>query len=279
MKKYLTIVIIIIILLTAVYFLNQERYTPKLISSFNTLHLGWDNQKDYARMAAILKDFTVIGLLEVMNEDGLEELELAMEKATGRDWSTAISESKVGNSSYKEYYAFLWDTKHAKYRGSRGFYTERCNEFEREPWGADFKIGRFDFTFVLLHSVFGKSVKERKKEAMYLDDVYNYFQEINGAEQDVIIAGDFNLPADDPAFDITDSAGQFYAVPVQPTTIGKDALVSAYDNIFINSSYTTEFSGISGILDFTDNDFAAVRKVVSDHLPVYIEVLTSVEDD
>ncbi len=269
----------LLITATLVVLLIPQKYEPRLIASFNTLHLGWNNSKDYDSTAEILKDFSVIGLLEVMNEEGLRELDQSLESITGVTWDYVISDEKVGRSTYKEYYAVIWNTKHARFITSRGFFTESSDEFEREPWGADFKIGKFDFTFVLLHSIFGKKKSERKAEAAMLDTVYDYYQEINGSEQDVIIAGDFNLPADDTAFDLLDSGFHFFAVPVQPTTVGKEALVSAYDNIFMDSRFTTEFSGLSGVLPFTDQEFELFRKNISDHLPVFIQVETDTEDD
>jgi hypothetical protein len=44
------------------------------IATFNTLHLGWGDNKNYARLAEIISNFDVVGLEEVMNEKGLVEV-------------------------------------------------------------------------------------------------------------------------------------------------------------------------------------------------------------
>ena len=42
------------------------------IASFNVLHLGWNNKKDYKTLSEIISLFDITGLVEVTNEKGLK---------------------------------------------------------------------------------------------------------------------------------------------------------------------------------------------------------------
>ena len=56
------------------------------------------------------------------------------------------------------------------------------------------------------------------------------------------------------------------------TTLSDNKLVSSYDNFFINSKKTKEFTGNSGVYNFIkNNNYAIIKKYVSDHLPIFSE--------
>lgn len=254
-----------------------------VISSFNSLHLGWKG-KNYHDLAAVISLFDLVGLEEVMKENGLYLLKNELEKITGEKWSYCISDHSVGSSKrYQEYYGYIWKSDKVKLTKKLGFYKEiKKDDLSREPYGANFKIGEFDFSFVLMHSIFGDKKAQRENEAKFLDEIYDYFQEKNGTEQDVLIGGDFNLPAYNKAFGelLKHKDKIFYGIdPSHKTTIGKRGLSSSYDNIFYSYKYTKEFTGNSGVYDFTNKNYSEVRKKVSDHLPVFMEFNVEVDDD
>ncbi len=252
-----------------------------VIASFNAKHLGW-GKKDYSRLAEILSLFDIVGLEEVMNRGGVEALERELESLTGEEWDYRISYTKVGDYKYSEYFAYIWKKDKVKFLNNRGFYPDNDGAFFRPPYACDFKIGEFDFTFILAHIIFGDKKSQRQAEALSLPLVYDYFQKLNGNEQDILIAGDFNLPAYDDSFKnlFSHQDSIFYAVnPANKTTIGKSGLASSYDNIFYSFKYTSEYTGRSGVLDFTNSDYKLSREKISDHLPVFIEVDTSYDDD
>lgn len=274
MKK---IKFLIIYLLMTLTLLAQEGY----IASFNTLRLG-KAQKDFKLMSKVLENFDVVGLLEAMNPIGVEKLVKELEKESGQRWEYHISPYPVGSSSYKEYFAYIWKSERVEFLKERGFYPDEEKRFERTPYGADFRIDNFDFTFVLVHSIFGKRESERRAEAFAMDRVYDYFQNLDGEENDIIIAGDFNLSADDEAFDnLLNHVDEIsYALnPRIKTTIGKDKLASSYDNMFLSKIYTQEFEGKSGAIDFTKKQYRLMKDKISDHLPIFIVVDTEFDDD
>ena len=130
--------------------INKDENTI-LVASFNALRLG-EKQKDYRIFAQILAKFDLIGLEEVMNEKGVKKTQAYLEKLTKEKWDYIISENSVGSENYREYFAFIYRKSRFSEARGIGFYKEKDeNEFMREPYGAYFKAGNFDFVYISLH--------------------------------------------------------------------------------------------------------------------------------
>ena len=245
------------------------------IASFNVLRLG-DNSKDYETTAKVISKFDLIGLEEVMNEKGLKKLKAKLESNTKIKWDYIISEKPVGSKDYKEYYAFIY--KKDKFQVAislNAFKESNKNMFIREPFAAKFKSNNFDFVYIICHSIFGDNEKNRILEASNYSKVYSYYSDIVPNEDDIIIAGDFNLPANDMAFQsLIEQNNLSYIINPNwfKTTLSDKGLSSSYDNIFINRERTLEYTGRYGVYNYTKNNYKIVRKWISDHLPIFIEV-------
>ena len=251
------------------------------IASFNILRLG-AVKKDIVQTAKILKGFDIVGLVEVINRDGVEELVDELNKQSDEKWDYHISPFGVGSSKYKEYFAYVYKKDKVKFIKSEGFYKDGKSSLLREPYGATFQIGNFDFTFVLVHTIYGNNESQRKAENYKMVDVYNYFQDRDEKENDIFIAGDFNLYALDESFrPLYKHADKItYAIdPAIKTTIGVKGRANSYDNFFFSQKYSQEFTGSSGALDFSGDNPKLMREIVSDHIPVFIVVETSKDDD
>ena len=251
------------------------------IASFNILRLG-AAKKDTVQTAKILKGFDIVGLVEVINRDGVEELVDELNKQSDEKWDYHISPFGVGSSKYKEYFAYVYKKDKVKFIKSEGFYKNGKSSLLREPYGATFQIGNFDFTFVLVHTIYGNNESQRKAENYKMVDVYNYFQDRDEKENDILIAGDFNLYALDESFrPLYKHADKItYAIdPAIKTTIGVKGRANSYDNFFFSQKYSQEFTGSSGALDFSGDNPKLMREIVSDHIPVFIVVETSKDDD
>ena len=251
------------------------------IASFNILRLG-AAKKDTVQTAKILKGFDIVGLVEVINRDGVEELVDELNKQSDEKWDYHISPFGVGSSKYKEYFAYVYKKDKVKFIKSEGFYKNGKSSLLREPYGATFQIGNFDFTFVLVHTIYGNNEAQRKAENFKMVDVYDYFQDKDKKENDIFIAGDFNLYALDESFrPLYRHADKItYAIdPAIKTTIGTKGRANSYDNFFFSQKYTQEFTGSSGALDFSGDNPKLMREIISDHIPVFIVVETSKDDD
>ena len=254
---------------------KQKKNEGKIIiASFNAMRLG-EKEKNYEVMAKVLSNFDLIGIEEVMHEKGLKKLKAHLIKLTGEKWEYIISENSVGSEGYREYYGYIYRKEKFQEVRKLGFYKEKNeNEFMREPYGAYFKSGNFDFVYVISHSIFGDKETQRLIEASNYINVYEYFLKESG-ESDIIIAGDFNVPADSQAFrNLSERAGVSYLLSPgeNPTTLSDERLVSSYDNFFINKEKTREFLKNSGVYNFVKSDnYAIIKKYISDHLPIFSE--------
>lgn len=249
------------------------------VATLNALHLGWDNGKDLTAMACVVAHFDVVGLVEIFSAQGLIDLEAALENVTGEDWGTHLSETAVGNENGVEFYGYAWRAAGAEMTGTLGFWDDPNDTVKRDPYGANFRIGNFDFSLVVFHLQYGQVLATRRAEAAQLVNIYDYFQALNGTEDDVLIGGDFNLPGNDSSFSIVGhDAVDYITDPEQKTSIGADGLVSSFDNIFFSTNNTTELI-VSGAHDFTNANHGAVRETVGDHIPVWMAFDTSVDDD
>ena len=246
-----------------------------IIASFNVLRLG-DNSKDYETTAKVISKFDLIGLEEVMNEKGLKKLKAKLESNTKIKWDYIISEKPVGSKDYKEYYAFIYKKDKFQVATSLNTFKEsNKNMFIREPFAAKFKSNNFDFVYIICHSIFGDNEKNRILEASNYSKVYSYYSDIVPNEDDIIIAGDFNLPANDMAFQsLIEQNNLSYIINPNwfKTTLSDKGLSSSYDNIFINRERTLEYTGRYGVYNYTKNNYKILRKWISDHLPIFIEV-------
>ena len=274
--KLLSIIFALFFILSTLS-LADEAY----IASFNILRLG-AAKKDMVQTAKILKGFDIVGLVEVINRNGVEELVDELNKQSDEKWDYHISPFGVGSSKYKEYFAYIYKKDKVKFIKSEGFYKNGKSSLLREPYGATFQIGNFDFTFVLVHTIYGNNESQRKAENYKMVDVYNYFQDRDEKENDIFIAGDFNLYALDESFrPLYKHADKItYAIdPAIKTTIGAKGRANSYDNFFFSQKYSQEFTGSSGALDFSGDNPKLMREIVSDHIPVFIVVETFKDDD
>ena len=276
-RKLLLSTIFALFFILSTLSLADEAY----IASFNILRLG-AAKKDIPQTAKILQGFDIVGLVEVINRDGVEELVDELNKQSDEKWDYHISPFGVGSSKYKEYFAYVYKKDKVKFIKSEGFYKNGKSSLLREPYGATFQIGNFDFTFVLVHTIYGNNESQRKAENYKMVDVYNYFQDRDEKENDIFIAGDFNLYALDESFrPLYKHADKItYAIdPAIKTTIGAKGRANSYDNFFFSQKYSQEFTGSSGALDFSGDNPKLMREIVSDHIPVFIVVETSKDDD
>lgn len=247
--------------------------TPILVGSFNVLRLG-DVEKDYTSLAKIVSKFDIVALEEVMNEKGLVTLRNELENLSKEKWGYLISEKSVGSKEYKEYYAFIYKKSSINKIESLGFYKGGYSkEFIREPFGVKVLSNKFDFVIISSHSIYGNSKQERREEATRYHKVYKYFKD-KSKEEDIILLGDFNLEANDNAFDYFKNIYKVKEIlnpELNKTTLSEKGLANSYDNMFFNRKHLKEFTGRFGVYNFTKSNNILIRKYISDHLLIFAE--------
>lgn len=102
--------------------------------------------------------------------------------------------------------------------------------------------------------------------------VLEYYKQKTG-QDDIIIMGDFNLPANDRAFNKLKNKYNMVNIvdPKYKTTISTKGLANSYDNIFINLNNTKSFTNRYGVYNYIKNNYDEILKYVSDHLLIFME--------
>jgi len=249
------------------------------LASWNVRIFSTDSRTDaeLALIADRLELYDLVAIQELRDEKVVDRtLQLLADR--GHSFQAVIS-PPVGRG-VKERYAFLYRPGKIQVLGPERFYPDPDDAFIREPFWASFRAGEFDFTLVTIHSIFGDSKRERRAEALLLDDIYQLVQGADPDEQDVMILGDFNLPPDDSGF-------SELAALLTPLFTGKirttisDA--SLYDNIWFDPVYVGEWTGEIGVDRFDETAFGNDDKVaslaVSDHRPIWATFRTDQDDD
>ena len=238
---------------------------------------------ELTQIARTLADYDFIAIVELRDEIVLQRTQRILSQM-GKTYDYQLSPA-VGRGS-KERYAFLYREDRVSVVRRGELYPDAADgkdDFARDPYWATFRAGEFDFSVIAVHVIWGDRVGPRKAEVRALADVYRYVQEANGAEDDVLLLGDFNRnPTDIESYRrimMIPSMTRLFDFP-QKSHIRDSSL---YDNIFFQKNHVTEYLGRSGIDRFDETDFGnddkAANLAVSDHRPVWAVFSTTQDDD
>ena len=257
------------------------------IASWNLYNLGATTNVE--KRAEVIRRFDIVALQEVEKIEGLDNLLARVEAISGNDWEY-IPSPRVGQGNAAEYYAFMYRTDRVAYvEESSGVYPEPMpDDFSREPFFATFRAGEFDFTLITVHITWGKLASLRTAECKRLALVWNYVQDLDSTEDDLILLGDFNR--DRHTHSAFEPLGEMGVIALLTeagtrTTFGKTTGGGYwYDNIWIDPRYTqTESTGLVGASTPSSNSYGAacaqLLKGVSDHCPVWAEFRVDTDDD
>jgi endonuclease/exonuclease/phosphatase family metal-dependent hydrolase len=276
------------------------------IGTFNMLRLGHGDGKNYERLAGLVAEagYDVFAGVEVMTPEGADEVRVALGEATGDDWQTIVSKNPVGDSTYREYYAFFYKPSvveavlpSSAFCKSTAAYdrvesacsavdkgTEDEPAFARDPFVGHFRAAGQDFVLVAVHFFYGgsdsASVARRRHELTSLRGVMEAARS-KTPQADVIAVGDFNLAL--PQEGVGPAAGVGPRMPLEvftespkieglveaPTTVG----TSSYDHVlyFAANAAEPDAETAGPTVDFdldSASERATYKNEVSDHLPV-----------
>lgn len=250
------------------------------IASFNIRKFS-DNSRDDAeldKIISVLKQFDLIAVQEVIGDTIILNRTVKKLAENGEDYSFIVGKP-VGNTQ-KEQYAFLFNNKKITHVGKPKTYYDKYDKFIREPFYASFKSNNFDFDIFTIHILYGDSAADRSSEMKQISSVYEYYQEKDESENDLILTGDFNTEPWDDNFDfIWQIPDVKIAIREGKSTIGKYG--NLYDNIIFDSN-TEEYTGVKGIYYYDEIlglEQEEAKEAVSDHRPVYSVFCTGEDDD
>jgi DNA uptake protein ComE-like DNA-binding protein/endonuclease/exonuclease/phosphatase family metal-dependent hydrolase len=258
----------------------QERKDRKefLLASWNIRNIS--NKKtdeNLKKIASLVAQFDFLSVQEVRDVEVMHRLKNIL----GPHWEVIISE-QIGTEHHKERYAFMYRNTVISVVSKPELLVDTCDVFVREPFIGYFKAGVFDFIVSTIHIVWGDSILGRRAEIEKLDGLLKSLQKVAGAEKDLIICGDFNMPPVDVCWGI--DGWQALIQPPQKTVVGDSSL---YDNIWISAEHTgkSEWKGSAGCIEFDKLMYEGPRgkhdaiNQVSDHRPVWALFSTEIDDD
>jgi endonuclease/exonuclease/phosphatase family metal-dependent hydrolase len=223
----------------------------------------------------ILRQFDLVAVQEVraVSQDILPQLIEMLNVGGKYQYDYAIG-PRLGRSSSKEQYAFVFDTATVEIDRYKLYTVDDPDDLlHREPLVGWFRARgpapeqAFTFSLAVVHT----DPDEVDQELDVLDDVFFRIREDpQRGEDDVIMVGDFNAKAS-RLRELGQIKGLVRVVTGEtPTNTLQNA---QYDNILFDQTPTTEFTGRGGVLDFMRqyNLTLAQAERISDHLPVWAE--------
>jgi exonuclease III len=162
-------------------------------------------------------------------------------------------------------------------------------QFQRSPYCASFKAGRFDFIIVSVHiaegsnlGAAGLALREREIKEL-VGFIKREARRERGSvfDPDFFVVGDFNIQREGDVFLealVGGAAPRFVTPPGMDTLCTNFSQTKTFDKIAWLPSEEFEFTGQFGVIPFGDvlykeagQDENAAKKEVSDHLPLWAE--------
>jgi endonuclease/exonuclease/phosphatase family metal-dependent hydrolase len=254
-------------------------------------------------IAEIMNEFDLIAITEL--RDKLQDLEKVM-SYLGPYWRVVYSDFNTDRRGNRERIGYLYDKRSVVFTGlaaepdpprkkdaATGESVPRITWW-RSPYMASFRAGNFDFILLAAHIRWDSAggEKSRVKELKMLADWVEARRRQNSvADKDIIVMGDFNVPdLDNETFKALTSRG--LRIPEALThVVGTNlAKKKRYDQILHFPTMTKAFTDKGGALDFymgnhkplfpnRDIDKRDFTYQLSDHLPLWIQVNTDLEDE
>ncbi|MCI0707172.1 MAG: endonuclease/exonuclease/phosphatase family protein [Ignavibacteriae bacterium] len=251
-------------------------------------------------IAEILGQFDLIGVVE-LRED-LSDLKKVL-NILGPYWRAVYSDAISDFGGNRERVAYIYDKRAATFNGlaaeaspprkKKGEEYLSKSSFWRAPYIASFRAGSFDFLILTTHIRWGKSNQGRIDElqllANWIDAKRN---EKHAEDKDIIVMGDFNIPAiDDDFYKAITSRGlqmpDALAGEHHGSNLKRDM---RYDQILHYPMFKNKFTNAGGVVDYFIND-SHIKELfpkgmtrtqftyqLSDHLPLWMQIDTDIEE-
>jgi endonuclease/exonuclease/phosphatase family metal-dependent hydrolase len=253
------------------------------IASFNIQVFGQSKRSKPEVMDVLAKtarqfDIMVVQELRDESETTLPFYIESINALPGPEYA-AVSGPRLGRTSSKENYAFIYNTETIAFvPGSDYTFADppegtEADLFQREPLIARFssKNGAFDFVLITIHTDPDETPQELAGLPLVLSDAMGRY----GNEADFILLGDMNadcsyLSASEAASLALRNSSFTWLVPDDADTTVKST-DCAYDRIILAGNATAAYSGEWGIFRF-DEEYGLNQsgaEAVSDHYPVW----------
>jgi deoxyribonuclease-1-like protein len=263
-----------------------------IVASYNIKWLG-QTKHDFKKLAKVISNFDVCGIVEVRKEISVVELVREIEKYTDKDWGYTYGfRSTNPSGQYYEAYAVIYRRDRVQLGdGIISNVWDKNEAYRNDPYVVSFKSGNFDFAIFLLHTRWSDDDDgTRKNEVAELKNQLDFFYSVT-KEKDVLLMGDFNFTGNDTPMKEMATKTKLTQCDENPLTTFKNdysAYASAYDHLYLSLNYTKEYiEGSANAFDVTNyiygnNTPASMKKSkseLSDHLPIFGVYKTNLKDD
>ncbi|REK19239.1 MAG: endonuclease/exonuclease/phosphatase [Planctomycetota bacterium] len=244
------------------------------IASFNIQVFGQSKMSDprvVSLLVEIVRQFDIVAIQEIRSKQDIMARFVDQINATGRHYDYVIG-PRLGRSSSKEQYAFVFDTASIEIDRHALYTVEDPDDLlHREPLVGWFRVRgppateAFTFSLVNIHT----DPDETDQELDALADVFRAVQRDGRGEDDVIILGDLNVDEANLGRLGEISNIRWAVSGVATNTRG----TKQYDNIVFSGVATSEYTGRWGVFDMIRQFNLTVDEAlkVSDHQPVWAE--------
>ncbi len=223
-------------------------------------------------LSKIIWNYDVIAVQEIRDssQTSLPKLRDAVNSMGSPQYDYVVSE-RLGRTTSKEQYAYLYNTQTIQPIGSPYTYPDSNDLFQREPYVSEFKAknGNFDFVLITIHTDPDTATQEINDLAKVVEDARSKYQ----GEGDFIVMGDLN--ADCTYFNENGQSplrsSDYYWVINNSIDTTTKSTNCTYDRIIITTPAKTDFTGEAGVFrfDVAYNLNYESTIAVSDHYPVY----------
>ncbi len=271
------------------------------LGAWNIKKLGHGSSKDFPRVAHVIDDhFDIVAVIEVMQKGGGHPGYDALVSELGVAWAGMVTDAPRPNTTagHAEFYAIIYRTSLIEpCPGWTGLVYHQDNDggasgtgpnrFSREPAFGCFQapaggpaVG-VDFVLAAYHAHWGSgTLGPIQAEVSHLDDVFASMAAAQPGEQDLLIAGDYNL--------VPNKLQAVVSVPVDTegsgSTVNSSGAVTTnvYDHVLIHDPAATqeriESPRILNVIRVATSPQGFYR-TMSDHLPVALSLDASGPDD
>jgi len=164
--KYPIVIVSILTFLTFQRALCQvseipERATGNLVVAVYNIQFFGASHHDLGKLAKVIQNFDVCGILEVKRESAIPGLVEELETQTGQDWgyTFGIRTHRPGGS-YHEAYGVVWRKDRVDLGdGIIGGIWDLEEAYRNDPYIVSFKCKKFDFILALLHTRWSDDVE------------------------------------------------------------------------------------------------------------------------
>lgn len=229
-------------------------------------------------LAKVVRQFDVVAIQEIRSKEPVLPRFIELINSTGQHNYGYVIGERLGRTSSKEQYAFVYDRATIEVDESSMYTVPGLSkQLHRPPFVALFRARgppaeeAFTFQLINIHT----DPDDTKIELNALDDAYRFVRDHlapgqNRKEDDVILLGDLNVDER--------HLGQVAELPYIKWMVTGETKTNTrqnkqYDNIVYNQRATIEFTGRSGVFNLMSElgRSSAEALKISDHMPVWAE--------